>query len=286
MTGFGKTEASIPGKKITVEIRTLNSKQTDINVKMPWLYKEKEIEIRNMISKSLRRGKIDFSVYVDIMGDQAAPIINKEVVKNYYSQLTDVAGELYIDSPDQLLSIIMRLPDTLRSEKEQLAEKEWQSLEKLITDALGMVDQYRTEEGKALLKDITGHINNIEELLKEIEPFEENRIETIKERILAAQKQSGTENLDMNRFEQELIYYLEKLDLNEEKVRLSKHCQYFIETAFNDESSGKKLGFISQEIGREINTIGSKANNAAIQKIVVRMKDELEKIKEQVLNIL
>lgn len=286
MTGFGKCSADIPGKRINVEIRTLNSKQADVNVKMPWLYKEKEIEIRNMIGKTLERGKIDFSVYVDIMGDQTVPVINKEVVKNYHSQLTEVAGELYIDSPDQLLSIIMRLPETLRSEKEQLNEDEWITLQKMIKDALYMVEQYRVEEGKALLDDISKHINKIEALLKEIEPYEEDRIKTIKERILAAQKQSGTEDMDMNRFEQELIYYLEKLDLNEEKVRLSKHCEYFLETASSPESNGKKLGFISQEIGREINTIGSKANNASIQKIVVRMKDELEKVKEQVLNIL
>jgi len=286
MTGFGKCDADLPGKKLSVEIRTLNSKQSDINVKMPWLYKEKEIEIRNMLSKTLERGKVDFSLFVDIMGDQTVPKINKEVVKNYYSQLTDVAGELYIDSPDQLLSIIMKLPDTLRSEKEQLNEDEWNTLQKLIIDALKMVDQFRIEEGRALLVDISNHIKNIESLLKEIEPFDEERIKTIKERILAAQKQSGTNDIDMNRFEQELIYYLEKLDLNEEKVRLGKHCEYFIETASSPESNGKKLGFISQEIGREINTIGSKANNASIQKIVVRMKDELEKIKEQVLNIL
>lgn len=286
MTGFGKTDADIPGKKISIEIRTLNSKQTDINVKMPWLYKEKEIEIRNMLSKALERGKVDFSIYVDIMSDQEVPQINKEVVKNYYSQLSEVAGELYIDSPDQLLSIIMRLPETLRSEKVQLTDDEWEALKKLINDAIEMVDTYRIAEGKALLADISAHIQNIEKLLKEIEPFEKERIEAVKERLMAAQKQSGVEDIDMNRFEQELIYYLEKLDINEEKVRLKNHCEYFIETASGHESNGKKLGFISQEIGREINTIGSKANNSAIQKVVVRMKDELEKVKEQVLNIL
>jgi uncharacterized protein (TIGR00255 family) len=286
MTGFGKTDADIPGKKISVEIRTLNSKQIDINVKMPWLYKEKEIEIRNMLSKGLERGKVDFSIYVDIMSDQAVPIINKEVVKNYYSQLTDVAGELYIDSPDQLLSIIMRLPETLRTEKVQLSDDEWMALKKIINDAIKMVDTYRIAEGKALLTDISAHIQNIGKLLKEIEPFDKERIEAVKERLMAAQKQSGAEDIDMNRFEQELIYYLEKLDINEEKVRLRNHCEYFIETASGRESNGKKLGFITQEIGREINTIGSKANNSAIQKLVVRMKDELEKVKEQVLNIL
>lgn len=286
MTGFGKTDADIPGKKISVEIRTLNSKQTDINVKMPWLYKEKEIEIRNMLSKTLERGKVDFSVYVDIMGDQSVPVINKEVVKNYYTQLSDVAGELYIDSKEQLLSVIMRLPETLKSVKEQLKEEEWNILRDLTQDALGMVDQYRTDEGKALFADITKRIYNIEKLLDEISPFEEERIVTIKEKILSAQKQVGTEEIDMNRFEQEIIYYLEKLDLNEEKVRLKKHCEYFTETAAGNDTNGKKLGFITQEIGREINTIGSKANNVSIQKIVVKMKDELEKIKEQVLNIL
>jgi uncharacterized protein (TIGR00255 family) len=286
MTGFGKTDADIPGKKISVEIRTLNSKQADINVKMPWLYKEKEIEIRNMLSKTLERGKVDFSVYVDNMGDKSVPVINKEVVKNYYTQLSDVAGELYIDSKEQLLSVIMRLPETLKSVKEQLKEEEWIILRDLTQDALGMVDQYRIDEGKALFSDISIRIQNIENLLDEISPFEEDRIVTIKEKILSAQKQLGADEIDMNRFEQEMIYYLEKLDLNEEKVRLKKHCEYFTETAASPDTNGKKLGFITQEIGREINTIGSKANNASIQKIVVRMKDELEKVKEQVLNIL
>lgn len=286
MTGFGKAATEIPGKKITVEIRSLNSKQFDIYTKMPWIYKEKEIEIRELIHRGLDRGKIDFSIYVDVLNDQNAPVINQGVVKNYYNQLKEVAGELYIDADDQLLSIIMRLPETLRTEKESLSDDEWQVLADLINEAIQMVISYQSEEGKALGKDVVARIEKIAGLLKEIEPFEKSRIDNIREKILASLESLGSENIDMNRFEQELIYYLEKLDITEEKVRLRKHCDYFIETMSQGDANGKKLGFISQEIGREINTIGSKANDATIQGIVVRMKDELEKIKEQVLNIL
>jgi uncharacterized protein (TIGR00255 family) len=253
---------------------------------MPWIYKEKEIEIRDLIHKGLDRGKIDFSIYVDVLDDQNTPSINRAVIKNYYNQLKEVAGDLYIDADDQLLSIIMRLPDTLRTEKESLSDEEWSVLSGLITEAVQMVGQYQVEEGKALEKDITYRIGNISTLLSEIEPYEKARVENIREKILGSLESLGSENIDMNRFEQELLFYLEKLDINEEKVRLRKHCDYFLETMVQGESSGKKLGFISQEIGREINTIGSKANDAAIQTIVVRMKDELEKVKEQVLNVL
>lgn len=286
MTGFGKAATEIPGKKITVEIRSLNSKQFDIYTKMPWIYKEKEIEIRELIHRGLDRGKIDFSIYVDVLNEQNAPVINQGVVKNYYNQLKEVAGELYIDADDQLLSIIMRLPETLRTEKESLSDDEWQVLADLINEAIQMVISYQSEEGKALGKDVVARIEKIAGLLKEIEPFEKSRVDNIREKILASLESLGSENIDMNRFEQELIYYLEKLDITEEKVRLRKHCDYFIETMSQGDANGKKLGFISQEIGREINTIGSKANDATIQGIVVRMKDELEKIKEQVLNIL
>lgn len=286
MTGFGKAITETEGKKITVEIRSLNSKQADIYAKMPWLYKAKEIEIRNIISSRLERGKIDFSVYVDLAGEQAAPQINKSVVKSYFDQLTSVAGELYIDSGEQMLSIIMRLPETLRSEKEELTESEWLSLKSTTEDAIAMLIEYREEEGKSLMKDVSVRIDNIQDLLVQIEPFDKERIEAVKEKLKKSLNESDVENIDSNRFEQELIYYLEKLDLNEEKVRLKQNCEYFLETAKSSESNGKKLGFISQEIGREINTIGSKANNASIQRLVVKMKDELEKIKEQVLNIL
>lgn len=286
MTGFGKAATEIPGKKISVEIRSLNSKQLDINTRMPWIYKEKEIEIREMLNRVLERGKIDFSVYVDVQDDQNAPKVNKEVVKNYYRQLKEVAGDLYIDADDQLLSIIMRMPETMRAEKESLSEDEWKILSDLIAEAARCVDEYRIEEGRAIEKDLKDKIASIRSLMKQIEPFEKSRVDNIRERIHTSLESLGTQNMDLNRFEQELLFYLEKLDINEEKVRLTKHCEYFLETIDLKESSGKKLGFISQEIGREINTIGSKANDATIQGLVVKMKDELEKIKEQVLNAL
>ncbi len=286
MTGFGKAIVETSGKNISVEIRSLNSKQTDINARIPWVYKEKEIELRNILSRELERGKIDLFIFVDILEDQNVPVINKSVVKNYYRQLNDIAGELYIDSPDQLLPVIMRLPDTLRTEKEKLSEKEWKILQDLIKDAIRMIDDYRKEEGKAMETDILTRITNIMSFLDDIEPHEKQRIVTLREKLVNNLNSIPNQNIDMNRFEQELIFYLEKLDLNEEKVRLKKHCDYFLETINAGNSNGKKLGFISQEIGREINTIGSKANDATIQKIVVKMKDELEKIKEQVLNIL
>lgn len=286
MTGFGKTTADILGKKITVEIRTLNSKQTDINAKMPWIYREKEIEIREIATRKLERGKIDISIYTDDALAQNIPVINSAAVHSYYTQLKDIAGELHINTDNQLLSIIMRLPETMRSEKEVLGAEEWKALEKLVTEAATITDSYRSNEGKALAQDIKGRIEAIMLMLSEIEPHENGRMETIRERILGNLARLGPESVDMNRLEQELIFYLEKLDITEEKVRLKQHCNYFLETMNHDGANGKKLGFISQEIGREINTIGSKANNATIQEIVVRMKDELEKIREQVLNIL
>lgn len=286
MTGFGKATGETRKKKITIELRSLNSKQLDINTRMPWLYKEKEIDIRAEISKNLIRGKIDLNVFVDVVDDQSLPVINKSAVKNYFTQLNETAGELNINSPEQLLSIIMRLPETLRTEKQSISDEEWKLISDILKDAIKELNDYREEEGKALESDLRLRIDNIEKYLKTIEPFEEERINSVRERINNNLTQLGSENIDMNRFEQEIIYYLEKLDLNEEKVRLRKHCDYFLETLNSDESSGKKLGFITQEIGREVNTIGSKANNASIQRIVVKMKDELEKVKEQVLNIL
>ncbi|MCA1756593.1 MAG: YicC family protein [Bacteroidales bacterium] len=286
MTGFGKASADIPGKKINIEIRTLNSKQTDINAKMPWIYREKEIEIREILTRTLERGKIDLSIYTDEAISQNIPVINSTAVHGYYKQLKEIAGELCIDADDQLLSIIMRLPEILKTEKEVLAADEWNSLKKLITEAAGITDAYRRSEGLALARDMEERIGTILSMMIEIEPFEESRIDNLRERIHGNLVRLGTENVDMNRLEQELIYYLEKLDITEEKVRLKQHCGYFLETMNLEGANGRKLGFIAQEIGREINTIGSKANNATIQGIVVRMKDELEKIREQVLNIL
>jgi uncharacterized protein (TIGR00255 family) len=286
MTGYGKASADIPGKKINVEIRTLNSKQTDINAKMPWIYREKEIEIREIVTRILERGKIDLSIYTDEAISQNIPVINAAAVHSYYKQLKEIAGELYIDADDQLLSIIMRLPEILKTEKEVLAAEEWNSLQKLIAEVAGITDTYRRSEGMALARDMEERIGTILSMMIEIEPFEVNRIDNIRERINGNLTRLGSENVDRNRLEQELIYYLEKLDITEEKVRLKQHCEYFLETMNQDGANGRKLGFIAQEIGREINTIGSKANDATIQGIVVRMKDELEKIREQVLNIL
>jgi len=287
MTGYGKSVLETTQKKISVEIRSLNSKQADLNTRVPWLYKEKEIEIRNLLSKKLERGKIDLFISFDIMDDELMPVINKASVKNYYRQLSEVSSELGIDPGVEALSIIMRLPEALKSEKPELTDEEWQMALKMIDDALRLVDNYRTEEGKALAKDLSASVNKILGFLEDIAPFETERITKVREKLTASLNDTiGSENVDMNRFEQEIIFYLEKLDINEEKVRLRKHCDYFIETMNGKDSNGKMLSFIAQEMGREINTIGSKANDASIQKIVVMMKDELEKIKEQVLNVL
>jgi len=287
MTGYGKSILETPQKKITVEVRSLNSKQADLSIKVPWLYKEKEIELRNMVSRRLERGKIDLYISFDVMDDELVPVINKNSVKSYYKQLAEVATEIGINPGPEVLSIIMRLPETLKTEKPELTPEEWKMASKIIDDALGMIDQYRLEEGKALEADLSSSVNKILTLLDNIGAFESDRITKVREKLTNSLKDAvGSENVDMNRFEQELIFYLEKLDINEEKVRLRKHCDYFIETMNGPESNGKMLSFISQEMGREINTIGSKANDAGMQKLVVMMKDELERIKEQVLNVL
>ena len=287
MTGYGKAIAETPQKKITIEIKSLNSKQLDLNTKLPWLYKEKEPEIRNLISQKLGRGKIDLSIYFDILEDEGIPVINKSIVKNYFNQLKEIAGELNISIDDQVLPTIMKLPDALKTEKPELPEAEWELVKEQITESLNVLDTYRTEEGKSIETDIRKCISKILDYLTAVETFEPGRIDKVREKLTSILKENnGTENLDKNRFEQELIFYLEKYDINEEKVRLKKHCEYFLETIETEAPNGKVLGFIAQEIGREINTIGSKANDASIQKLVVMMKDELEKIKEQMNNIL
>lgn len=288
MTGFGKAVNEFENKKITIEIKSLNSKQADIIAKIPSLYKEKEMELRNMLIKALNRGKIELSVWIDQNEADKNIRLNKLVIKNYYQQLTELAESLNrnVDN-EQILEIIMRLPDVMKTEVREIDEKEWLIIKETVNDAITEIEKFRLQEGKVLETDFGQRIEQIKKLQSQIEPFEKSRIEKVKERI----KQNFKDNLkevdaDNNRFEQELIYYLEKLDITEEKVRLANHCSYFIETMNENESQGKKLGFIAQEIGREINTIGSKANHADIQKIVVQMKDELEKIKEQVLNVL
>ncbi len=287
MTGFGKAIAETPLKKITIEVKALNSKQLDLNTKLPWLYKEKEPEIRNLISQKLDRGKIDFVIYFDMLDEDVATIINKSAVRSYYNQFKEIASELKINLDDQIFTAIMKLPDTLKTEKPEMSEAEWELVRNQIIESIVMLDLYRIEEGNSIMTDLKKCIGKILSFLESVETFEAGRITKIRERLMAILKENiGTENLDKNRFEQELIFYLEKFDINEEKVRLKTHCEYFLETINTPSPNGKILNFISQEIGREINTIGSKANDVSIQKLVVMMKDELEKIKEQTLNVL
>ncbi len=287
MTGYGKAIAETPQKKISIEIKSLNSKQLDLNTKLPWLYKEKEPEIRNLISQKLDRGKIDFSIYCDMLDDEVATVINKRGVKNYYNQFKEIASDLKIKLDDQIFSAIMKLPDTLKTEKTELPEEEWKIVKNQIIESVDMLDLYRTEEGNSIMSDLNKCIGKILSLLESVGGYEEGRIARIREKLLTLLEENvGSENIDKNRFEQELIFYMEKFDINEEKVRLKTHCDYFIETINTPSPNGKILNFIAQEIGREINTIGSKANDSSIQKLVVMMKDELEKIKEQTLNIL
>jgi uncharacterized protein (TIGR00255 family) len=287
MTGYGKAMLETSHRKITVEIRSLNSKQADVNTKMPWIYKEKELEIRNMVIRKLERGKIDLMISFDAMNDEPAPVINSSIVKNYYNQLREISNELGINSESELLGIVMRLPETLRTERAELTEEEWSMAVKLIDDALSMTDLYRLEEGRAMEADLTKSVAGISRYLENLSTVEGDRLTRMRDKLMATlQETVGSENIDKNRFEQELIFYLEKMDINEEKVRLKKHCDYFIETMNGDGQNGKMLNFISQEMGREINTIGSKANDASMQKLVVMMKDELERIKELTLNVL
>jgi uncharacterized protein (TIGR00255 family) len=287
MTGYGKAFAETPQKKIIIEIKSLNSKQLDLNVKLPWLYKEKEPEVRNLVSQKLDRGKIDFVIYFDVLDDEVATVINKSAVKSYYKQFRDIADELNINLDDQIFSAIMKLPDTLRTEKSEMPENEWELVKANIMESLSMLDLYRIEEVNSIMTDMKKCIAKILSLLETVATFEAGRITRMREKLQNILEQSpATENIDKNRFEQELIFYLEKYDINEEKVRLKTHCDYFVETMNTPSPNGKILNFIAQEIGREINTIGSKANDASIQKLVVMMKDELEKIKEQTLNVL
>jgi uncharacterized protein (TIGR00255 family) len=287
MTGFGKAIAETPQKKITIEIKSLNSKQLDLNTKLPWLYKEKEPEIRNLVSQKLDRGKIDLIIYFDQIDEEVATVINKSVVKNYYNQFKEIASDLKISLDDQIFSAIMKLPDTLKTDKQEIPEAEWVLAKSKILESINMLDQYRIEEGNSIMTDLNKCIGSILSFLMTVETFEKGRIDRIRERLNAILDENlAKENIDKNRFEQELIFYLEKFDINEEKVRLRTHCEYFLETMNTPSPNGKILNFIAQEIGREINTIGSKANDASMQKLVVMMKDELEKIKEQTMNIL
>lgn len=288
MTGFGKATVETGNKKIVIEIKSLNSKQLDLNLRMPNLYKEKEMEIRSMVKERLDRGKVDMNIYFDNAESDKAVSINANVVEQYFNQMLEISARLGME-PDknELLQTVMRFPDTLQVQAEELDETEWQNLKAGIGKALEEIDKFRIQEGKALIGDIVHRVELIQQLAAQVPQFEGRRIEVIRQKLQEKINEwTGIQNVDQNRLEQEIIYYLEKLDITEEKVRLANHCKYFMETVEKEEAPGRKIGFIAQEIGREINTMGSKANDTDIQKLVVRMKDELEKIKEQGLNIL
>lgn len=287
MTGYGKAVASYGHKKIHVEIKTLNSKSADITTRITSLYREKEMELRKMLAKALDRGKIDFALWTEQDADAPVATINAAVVESYYHQIRDIAASVDIPEPQDWLSTIFRLPDvTSNNATEELTDDEWQVVSEAVSKALDDVVAYRKQEGEALEKKFSEKIDNITRLLNGIEPYEKERVPKIKAQIISALEQIPEADYNQNRLEQELIYYIEKLDINEEKQRLSNHLKYFRETMDGPLPNGKKLGFIAQEMGREINTMGSKSNNAQMQNIVVMMKDELEQIKEQVLNAL
>lgn len=286
MTGFGKGEASFGTKKITVELRSLNSKQLDLNIKLPALYRQSETELRNLAAQRLQRGKVDLFVSVESQQVETSAHINREIFREYLRQLNDALAFSGIDADyDAMLPVLMRMPDVVSVEAERVTEEESAALMAAAADAVERLDAFRVQEGAVLIADLLRRVDLIERYREEVVPFEKARTETIRARILDNLSKLGVE-VDRNRLEQEMIYYLEKLDITEEKVRLENHCRYFREVAAGEEAPGRKLGFIAQEMGREINTMGSKANESNIQILVVRMKDELEKIKEQVLNIL
>jgi uncharacterized protein (TIGR00255 family) len=284
MTGYGKSVLQLPTKKVTIEIKTLNSKNLDLNVRIPSYYKEKELAVRKKLASGLVRGKIDFSVYVEMTADETSTVINKAVVNDYMQQLKNV---LFTENNNdvELLKMAIKMPDALKTEREELDEGEWKLIEEAIEKALKETIQYRVDEAASLEDDFKLRILNIRKYLEEVNALDEERLTNVRERLQKAIDDLKVE-IDENRFEQELIYYLEKLDINEEKVRLGNHLEYFLQELDSADSNGKKLGFIVQEIGREVNTTGSKANYAPMQKSVIQMKNELEKIKEQILNVL
>ncbi len=281
MTGYGKSVVHLPTKKITVEIKSLNSKNLDINTRVPSAYREKELTIRKTISKSLVRGKVDFNLFVEVTGEETSSKLNETVVKQYMSQLENVV----LGDEIEFLKMAIRMPDAMKTERKEIAADEFKSINDAINDALTSINKYRSDEGRVLEEDFKMRSKTISELLEKVIVIDGDRINIVKERLRKA-VEDLKETVDENRFEQELIYYLEKYDITEEKVRLKNHLNYFNESINSSDSNGKKLGFICQEIGREINTIGSKSNHAPMQQLVVQMKDELEKIKEQSLNVL
>jgi uncharacterized protein (TIGR00255 family) len=282
MTGFGKASLQLPTKKITVEVKSLNSKGLDLSVRMPSAYREMELGLRNQIALKLERGKVDFSIFIESTAEQTSTKVNVPIVKAYINQLREV----YADADEtELMKMAVRMPDTLKTEREEIDENDWSEIQKVILEALDYIGDFRKDEGASLEKEFQLRIGNIRQYMNEALALDPERVQAIKDRLQTAIAELKV-NVDENRFEQELIYYLEKLDITEEKVRLTNHLDYFLETINGTEANGRKLGFITQEMGREINTMGSKSNHAQMQKLVVMMKDELEKIKEQVLNVL
>lgn len=287
MTGFGKAVATIPNKKITVEIKSLNSKQIDITSRVPAAFREKELELRNLVASRLERGKVDFQIYAESIGAEPGVSLNIPLMAAYKAQVEEMARELGIQEPDDWYSVLLRFPETVKSElPASLNDDESKILFATVEEAIDALMQFREKEGKKLEEFFTKKIANIRELLASIEPYEKERVAKIRARLEENLAKIDTVTMDNNRLEQEMIFYIEKLDVNEEKQRLAQHLNYFMETMENGKGQGKKLGFISQEMGREINTLGSKSNHAEMQKIVVKMKDELEQIKEQVLNVM
>lgn len=286
MTGFGKSVLELADKKITITIKSLNSKQLDLKIRLPNIYKEEELDIRSQILKKLKRGKIDLDISVEYINGSANYSFNKSVAKKYYDELNNFSSEMNISKTSDILSVIIKMPDVLKPDKKELDKNEWIQIQPSIENAICALDKSREQEGEILEKDIINRISLILNLLDNIKIFEKQRVISIKERIQKKLYEIvEKDKIDQNRLEQEMIYYIEKIDITEEKVRLKKHCDYFLDT-LKEPLNGKKLGFISQEIGREINTLGSKANDVNMQQIVVEMKDELEKIKEELLNIL
>ena len=287
MTGYGKSVVTYKGKKINVEIKSLNSKTLDLSTRIAPLYREKEMEIRQAITAQVVRGKVDFAIWIEKDAAADAAPINAALTENYYNQIKAIARNSGIPEPQDWFATLLRMPDVLtRTETEVLDEEEWHAVRQAVDDAIGSLVSFRTQEGAALERKFREKVDNIEALLAEIEPYEKSRVEKIRARIIEGLKAIPDVEYDKNRLEQELIYYIEKLDISEEKQRLANHLKYFRETMDEAAGQGKKLGFIAQEMGREINTTGSKSNNAEMQNIVVKMKDELEQIKEQVLNAL
>ena len=290
MTGYGKFQAEINGKKVTAEIRSLNSKQLDLSTRVSPYYKEKDNEIRNEILRRLERGKVDFALYTESLGEQNNSHLNIPLMQAYYKEFMQASASLQLPLDENIWSLLMRMPNVMQGDSFDLPEDEWPQVQEVIAMAIDQLISFRTQEGNMLYQFFNERIDQIESLLAQVEPYENERVEKIKQRLLDALEKLGPDNYDKNRFEQELIYYLEKLDITEEKTRLSNHCDYFRQT-MNDEQEtkggkGKKLGFIIQEMGREINTLGSKSNQAEMQRIVVCMKDCLEQMKEQILNVL